>query len=231
MCSSCQQRFSPFLLLLRSSVIYFWQFDIKDLLSITKSKTKAKITNRIGCTKMQSQSNFTTEGQAVCQSWCRAPFILCIEYCCLWALGCPLCGECGLSVDTGRRPCQLCVLAYTYIHIPCIHFCKCSELCTMCNICKASVSPAFVQRSRNASGSQHCCITSFSAVHQVADATRVQVPWNVWFMQCQSVLAETTAIPPDRGCLECEIWGRLSRQDGGQKETAHQEAASSESGL
>jgi len=59
----------------------------------------------------------------------------------------------------------------------------------------------------------------------------VQVPRNVWFVQHQSVLAETATIPPGRGCLECEIWRRLSCQDGRQKETAHQEAESSESRL
>lgn len=50
-------------------------------------------------------------------------------------------------------------------------------------------------------------------------------------MQHKSVLAETAAIPPGRGRLEREIRGRLSRQDGGQKKTAYQEAQGGESRL
>lgn len=111
------------------------------------------------------------------------------------------------------------------------HIFKCLELCTTCNIYKVSVSRGLVQRVCNASVSQRYSITSLSAVYQVADATRLQVPWNVWFVQHKSVLAETATISPGGRRLEREIRGRLSRQDGGQKETAYQEAESSESGL
>ena len=120
-----------------------------------KSNTKTKIMNRIDHTKRQSPSHFTTEDQAVCPSWCRAPFILCIEYCCLSALGCHLCGECWLSVDTSHCFCQLCKLTYAYTHIPCwttylFYIFKCLKLCTLCNTCKASVSPGVVKRVCNA---------------------------------------------------------------------------------
>lgn len=59
----------------------------------------------------------------------------------------------------------------------------------------------------------------------------MQVPRDVRILQRKSVLAETAAISPGRGRLEREIRGRLSRQDGGQKETAYQEAEGGESRL
>lgn len=78
---------------------------------------------------------------------------------------------------------------------------------------------------------QQFSISSVSVVHQIADAARVQMPRNVRVVQRKSVLAETAAIPPSGGCLKREIRGRISRQNGGQEEKAHQEAESSESRL
>ena len=76
-----------------------------------------------------------------------------------------------------------------------------------------------------------CSIPSLSAVHQVANATRVQVPRNVRFLQRQGMLAKTALFPPGGRRLERKIRGRVTRQDGGQEKKAHQEAESSEQGL